>query len=128
MPLALVERDAVAEMVGAREPGLAEELHRAVDRRGAHGGVLHAHRVVQLFARDVTLHGEEGVEDRLALACLLQAVAREVLRQLLVGAPVGVDPGCHRRATLSGAVSPVNARAEQVSHQSAEIGVGEQTE
>src|SRR5258705_11059823 len=63
-----------------------------------------AHDLVQLFAADVTLRGDERVEDRLAWAGLFEAVAREVFRQLVVHPPLGPGTRWHRRARYRGPV------------------------
>src|SRR5262245_8320257 len=82
--LDLEARDTVVEVAFARETGLTEQLHGAIHRRIADVRVLLADALVELLARDVTLHAEEDLEDGLALTRVLEVVVLEVAGERLV--------------------------------------------
>ena len=63
------------------EPGFAEQLHRPVDRRVADVRVSLTHLSIQILSGDVTPHGQEHPENRLALLGVLEVVLFEVLSQ-----------------------------------------------
>ncbi len=85
VPLEFVERDAVPEVMRVSKPGVAEKLECAIDRCGADFGMRLAHPLVKLFARDVALRFEKGVENRLSLPSLLEPVAQQILGETFVG-------------------------------------------
>src|SRR5262245_61768315 len=76
--------EAVVEVTLARETGLAQQLHGAIDGRVADLRMTLAHPLVQLLARDVALHAEEHLEDRLTLSRVLEVVALEIFGESLV--------------------------------------------
>ena len=78
--LDLVAGHAVVETPFARQPRVAQELHRAVDGRVADVRVIGANATVDFFAGDVPGRFEKSREDRLTLFGVLEAVLLEVLR------------------------------------------------
>ena len=82
--LHLVPRHAVVEVALLRDPGLGEQLHRAIHGRVPDVGVLVPNQLIQLFARYVGPSLEKGIEDQLTLTSVLEAVLLEVASERLM--------------------------------------------
>src|SRR5262245_37864288 len=114
MELVLVHRDAVAERAGVGDARIDEQLQRAVHGRGPDLGVVRAHRLVEILARDVTRRSEEGVEDRFALARLLKPMKGQIRVQprARLARQLGFDHS-HDGRRYRGRASAVNAAAPE---------------
>ena len=91
----LVQGLSGSEMTGGGDAGLLEQLHGAIDRGQADGGMFSPGRRQQIFQRHVTGRAKKGVHDGLALLRGLEPLAFQIRAPV----PLGLVARSRRNST-----------------------------